>query len=274
MDRREAIQKIEAIIDNGQDYGYWTDAQRKALNLAIEALEREIEYGQMVVDFTKGETMKSDEWKYDTTCDAESATTTDCISRADIEYHTQLEARGNGQYEEVEVAYKSDIDNLPPVNQKQITGKLENAEIATSEGDESTMGQPKSKLKNPCDSLLTDDSDECKEQKSKLDCISRQQAIEVVHKYFVDAIDKTPHEIDEGGDEIYTDTKAVNELLKHNKHISKAIKELPPVTPTERTGEWIKNDDFTCSACGYHMIVGGGAYNFCPNCGAKMGGDE
>ena len=33
---------------------------------------------------------------------AESATTTDCISRADIEYHTQLEARGNGQYEEVE----------------------------------------------------------------------------------------------------------------------------------------------------------------------------
>ena len=39
----------------------------------------------------------------------------DCISRADIEYHTQLEARGNGQYEEVEVAYKSDIDNLPQV---------------------------------------------------------------------------------------------------------------------------------------------------------------
>lgn len=40
MDRREAIQKIEAIIDNGQDYGYWTDAQRKALNLAIEALKQ------------------------------------------------------------------------------------------------------------------------------------------------------------------------------------------------------------------------------------------
>lgn len=39
----------------------------------------------------------------------------DCISRADIEYHTQLEARGNGQYEEVEVAYKSDIESLPSV---------------------------------------------------------------------------------------------------------------------------------------------------------------
>ena len=48
----------------------------------------------------------------------------------------------------------------------------------------------------------------------------------------------------------------------------------PPVTPTERTGEWIKNDDFTCSACGYHMIVGGGAYNYCPNCGADMRGEK
>lgn len=75
--------------------------------------------------------------------DAESATTTDCISRADIEYHTQLEANGNGQYEEVEVAYKSDIDNLPPVNQKQITGKLESVEIPTETEEESTIGQPK-----------------------------------------------------------------------------------------------------------------------------------
>lgn len=36
------------------------------------------------------------------------------------------------------------------------------------------------KLKNPCDSLLKDDSAECKEQKSKLDLISRGQAIEAV----------------------------------------------------------------------------------------------
>lgn len=37
-------------------------------------------------------------------------------------------------------------------------------------------------------------------------------------------------------------------------------------------GEWIKNDDFTCSECGYRMIVGDGAYNFCPNCGADNRG--
>ena len=41
---------------------------------------------------------------------------TDLISRQAIKYHTQLEAMGNGQYEEVEVAYKSDIDSLPPVD--------------------------------------------------------------------------------------------------------------------------------------------------------------
>ena len=36
------------------------------------------------------------------------------------------------------------------------------------------------KLKNPCDSLLTEDNAECKEQKSKLDLISRQDAIDAV----------------------------------------------------------------------------------------------
>lgn len=36
------------------------------------------------------------------------------------------------------------------------------------------------KLNNPCDSLLKADSDECKEQKSKLDLISRADAIEAV----------------------------------------------------------------------------------------------
>lgn len=41
MTRKEAASKIEYIIDNGQDYGYWTDAQKKALYMAIEAMEQE-----------------------------------------------------------------------------------------------------------------------------------------------------------------------------------------------------------------------------------------
>ena len=51
MNRAEAIQKIEAIIDNGQDYGYWTDAQRKAFDFAIEALgEPSVSEKERVVD--------------------------------------------------------------------------------------------------------------------------------------------------------------------------------------------------------------------------------
>ena len=42
-----------------------------------------------------------------------SYTGDDLISRQNIKYHTQLEAMGNGQYEEVEVAYKNDIESLP-----------------------------------------------------------------------------------------------------------------------------------------------------------------
>lgn len=39
--------------------------------------------------------------------------TNDLINRADIVYHKQLEPMGNGQYEEVYVAYADDIDNMP-----------------------------------------------------------------------------------------------------------------------------------------------------------------
>lgn len=48
----------------------------------------------------------------------------------------------------------------------------------------------------------------------------------------------------------------------------------------ERTGEWVFNPKdaidlmFTkpkCSKCGFESADGG---NYCPNCGAKMGGDE
>ena len=44
----------------------------------------------------------------------------DLISRQDIKYHTQLEAMGNGQYEEVEVAYKNDIESLPSADRATV----------------------------------------------------------------------------------------------------------------------------------------------------------
>ena len=59
------------------------------------------------------------------------------------------------------------------------------------------------------------------------DLISRADAIEAVHKYFIKEIYKTPHEIDEDGDDVYTDMTTVNSLLVCNKELSKALKALP-----------------------------------------------
>lgn len=75
-----------------------------------------------------------------------------------------------------------------------------------------------------------------KTEKSK-DLISRADAIEAVHKYFVKEIDKTPHEIDEDGDDVYTDMPTVNSLLICNKELSKALKALPSAEAVQ--GEWI-----------------------------------
>lgn len=47
----------------------------------------------------------------------------DLISRQDIKYHVQLEAMGNGQYEEVEIAYKSDIESLPSAEAPTVSEK-------------------------------------------------------------------------------------------------------------------------------------------------------
>lgn len=59
------------------------------------------------------------------------------------------------------------------------------------------------------------------------DLIKRADAINAVHKYFVDKINNEPHEIDEDGDDVFTDMKSVNALFHHNKMVSKAIKALP-----------------------------------------------
>lgn len=79
MKREEAIQVLQTALTAPFIYGEYAEA----IDMAIEALRNcsEIPNGSL-------------------------------IRRQDIKYHTQLEAMGNGQYEEVEVAYKNDIESL------------------------------------------------------------------------------------------------------------------------------------------------------------------
>ncbi len=110
------------------------------------------------------------------------------------------------------------------------------------------------KLKNPCDSLLKDDTKTCKESKSKLDLISRQDAIEAF--YIEDCWNTKPKEI---------------------------LESLPSAPDSRQRGEWkpltdyIGNEYFECSKCHDAFYVEFGTpednnYNFCPNCGADMRG--
>ncbi|MBO7733243.1 MAG: hypothetical protein J6S67_11835 [Methanobrevibacter sp.] len=75
---------------------------------------------------------------------------------------------------------------------------------------------------------------------------------------------------------------AINKL----NFFEKMDKEVPPVTPTRKVGEWCKqNDDYfdwyECSECGYGSegeMQYSSEYDvrtkFCPNCGAEMRGVE
>lgn len=111
--------------------------------------------------------------------------------------------------------------NTPTCNQKQITGKLETTENATSEGEESTMNQPK----------------------SKLDCISRQQAIEKLESLMKDM----ENEIEDAKKhpENYTKNfiRSMEAQMAGVAHAAHEIIDMPSadsnmsVTPTERTGE-------------------------------------
>ena len=96
------------------------------------------------------------------------------------------------------------------------------------------------------------------EMKAGEDCINRQDAIEALDR--IGSLD-----------------------TEDDREYAKGIFDnIPPVTPTERTGEWEHHIDTNgipwerCSECGDSTLsVDRENINFCPNCGAKMkGGTE
>ena len=121
---------------------------------------------------------------------------------------------------------------------------------------------------------------------SDKDTISRTDAIELV-KDVCDAVMSgcKSHYDSEVGDAVYDDILEVDAILKCNKEIRKALKELPSAQPERKKGRWIPQDHNkskgnistcvyyfpTCSVCG---SVGNDNYNFCPNCGSDNRGEQ
>lgn len=188
-----------------------------------------------------------------------------CIAMHKI-YCTAHDRENPNDYEEI-VMFRSP-DDYCSYGEKQVTGKL----------------------KNPDDSLVTEDSESVKEKKSKLDTdlISRQAAIEALTGWETDPTDEEivrtlkalPPVEPKPVCEDCIDRYAVLAELDPQSYEYKVVKELPSVEPGRPKGEWM--DFGECSVCrkqAYDFIEGcveGVEYmpNFCPNCGADMRGEK
>lgn len=66
---------------------------------------------------------------------------------------------------------------------------------------------------------------------------------------------------------------AIKEVMLTNGEVINALYHVPTIESRAK-GKWIKGDMFECDQCHHRMIVGDGAYNYCPNCGAEMECEE
>ena len=177
-------------------------------------------------------------------------------------------------------------------------------EIPSAEAEQVT-----DKLKNPCDSLLTEDKDGSKERKSKLepsgDLISRADAMGAVQDHFnadgfkgyddgqkmMDRIKALPSAVADGEDLIIKGAKGIQDGLYNIKDgklfMYKAnggtVRSYPIVPSADRpSGEWIFDTQipigngrtsagYRCSVCGADYFQKDGM-KYCPSCGARMKG--
>lgn len=117
-----------------------------------------------------------------------------------------------------------------------------------------------SKLKNCCDSLLTDDSSDSKKQKSKLDCMAADRP-------------KTKGDLIKAFSDELTDEDVIRSE-EYAKGYVDGLNDRPKGEWIEPTKIYEPGDPYwECSQCHKAQFMGDGM-NFCPNCGADMRGEE
>ena len=138
--------------------------------------------------------------------------------------------------------------------------------------------QVTSKLKKPCDSLLTDDSAECKEQKSKLDVIRRQDAIQAALDCFSENQEVDRPKIEQFINALPSadvPAKVIAEIKVDTEEVIERIKEEHEIRPK---GHWIKKRqecEYRCDQCGKIVFADDeNELKFCCCCGADMRGDS
>ena len=109
------------------------------------------------------------------------------------------------------------------------------------------------------------DADALYERAANLDA----QALEYVGKL-----------IERDGDKPSTEWRIWSAILTERSAFKHDVFDAPTIEPERKTGKWIWDDEgYHCSECFFHAYGNtleclDGTYQFCPNCGADMRGEQ
>ena len=283
MTREEAIQMINAH-KFPTPTEEWQKLNNEAIDIAISALSIPIMEYPQVDGITPHLIDEPNE---------------DLVQRSDVLEIISKAQDGSGSTYEILQPIFEEVNGMPSCHR-------------CYECDEALLKQVTSKLKKPCDSLLTEDSADSKEQKSKLDhdrewiigCIKHDGFIKTdrfdkANQIILDALEQTePSDlisrakvmnVVQNADDGNIPYEIIKDIIQGLPSVSAApIQGLPSVS-AERVGEWVEKekheDEDThitewqsarCSLCGKYLTTPFmyyfTDYPYCPSCGAKMKG--